>query len=169
MLLTATYLSKENLPFPTQQFERFDLNAPTGQRIAHIIIRPAGYTKLPPEEIDLIGEHILRLLMENPIEFPDREYDATPPSWMSMGSSGGGGGRSRSRSSSGDGAIVIPEGAQFEANGEIKVPSRSEDNGDPAKKKFRRACRSARNKVREMAEKTGQTVEQIMLELTEKK
>lgn len=166
MLLTATYLSKEDLPFPTQQFERLDLSAPTGQRIAHVIIRPAGYTKLSPEEIDLVGEHILRLLAENPIEFPDREYDATPPSWISMGSTAGGGGRSRSSS---DGAIIIPAGAQFEANGEIKVPPRSEDNGDPAKKKFRRACRSVRNRVREMAEKTGRTVEQIMLELTEKK
>lgn len=166
MLLTATYLSKENLPFPAQQFERLDLSAPTGQRIAHIMILPAGYTKLSPEEIDLVGEHIFRLLEENPIEFPDREYDATPPSWISMGSTAGGGGRSRS---SGDGPIIIPPGAQFEANGEIKVPPRSEDNGDPAKKKFRRACRNVRKRVREMAEKSGRTVEQIMLELMEKK
>lgn len=166
MLLIPTYLSKEDLPFSSQQFERLDLSAPTGQRIAHIMIRPAGYTKLSPEEIDLVGEHILRLLGENPVEFPDRDYDAATPSWISMGSTAGGGGRSRSSS---DGAIIIPAGAQFETNGEIKVPPRSEDNGDPAKKKFRRACRSVRNRVREMAEKTGRTVEQIMLEITEKK
>lgn len=66
------------------------------------------------------------------------------------------------------GEIKIPHGAKFLPTGEIDVPARSLDGSHPDAKKFRRACRSARNAIRELATSSGKTVELIMLELKEK-
>lgn len=159
MPVEARYLPKEDLPFPSQQLERVDLYV-AGRRVAHVMITGAGYVKLTEAEKESIGLALVSALDGSDV-LTEREYAEERPSWLAPE------GETKTIRTRGGGSstITIPAGATFEPNGEIHVPPRSEDRGDPSRKKFRRACRSARNAVRALAESSGKSVELIMQEL----
>lgn len=136
-----------------------------GKRVAELVIVGASWVKVSDDWTRDVADQVVAALQSDGIIVPDADYRPQPPSWA-----GGGEGRivtgGASRGASGE--IRIPKGAKFLENGEIFVPPRSDDSKHPDNKSFRRACRKARNQIRELAEKSGRTVEQIMLELQEK-
>jgi hypothetical protein len=136
-----------------------------GRRIAELVIVGGSWIKVTDDWVKDVADQVIAALQADGIIVPDEEYRPQPPSWAEIGTRVVTGGGSRGA----PGEIRIPPGAKFEANGEIHVPPRSDDSKHPDNKSFRRACRKARNQIRELAEKSGKTVEFIMAELMEGK
>jgi len=138
--------------------------------VARFFLSSIGYNKIEESRVSEIVHALLTSCDEMEFDIPGELEDYTgakTPGWIAAAASGT---RVRvSGGASGSGEIVIPVGAKFLPSGEIEVPPRSDDGKHPDAKKFRRACRKARNAVRALSEASGRTVGDVMLDIQEKK
>lgn len=146
------------------------MDVETNRPVAHMKPWGIGYKHLDEDQETLISQAVISAALELEFDIPGsiEDYIVMTPAWADIGAGtrrvvSGGGGRGS------PGEIRIPPNAKFEANGEIHVPPRSDDSKHPDNKSFRRACRKARNAIRDLAAKEGKTVEFIMAGLMEKK
>lgn len=131
----------------------------SGLPVAEIAIRGAGYVVLSESERQAVADLIVGAIEEtygNPCTaLPPREggYHAEPRLWEEVAAAQAakrgsakvttvGGKKTKVYESLSD--IPYPEGATFDAEGIIEVPSRKLDDSREGAKAFRRACKRAR-------------------------
>lgn len=144
------------------------LRTSAGVVLVRLYMSP-GKARLTTKELNDLGAHIERVLTENPFNLESRLIDSAPPRWLANGSKDASTPTRTPRAARVvDGVVRVPAGAKVGPDGEIVVPSRTLDTSSPNAKTFRRACRSARNAIRILAEEQGRPVSVVTKEMMEK-
>lgn len=165
----AVAVTKAQTLSPKDMEPQVSLQTPDGQPLYRLYIA-SDKCRLTTDEMEDLARHLERVLTENPYEFPMRVIDRGRDFYLRGTESGSGAstGRTPRAARVVDGVVRVPVGATLTAEGEILVPARSLDGSSPNAKSFRRACRAARNAIREIAEKDGRPVSVVTQEMMEK-
>lgn len=165
----AVAIPKEATVSPRDMNAQVALQTPDGQPLYRLYVE-SDKCRLTNEEKLALALHLERVLTENPFEFPTRIIDRGSDYYLRKQSTTSGEGTTRTPRAARvvDGVVRVPAGATLTPEGEILVPNRSLDSSSPTAKSFRRACRAARNAIREIAQKDGRPVSVVTQEMMEK-